>query len=526
MAKPEKLNWFYLALLVFAVALPFSEGLISTSIGLLLLASLFSTGKNTILLRINDRKVLLFPISVFFVYVIWLVSTNDWNWALYDLKKNLSYLIIPFAFIISPTITNEQHFNVLKLFALAVFSSALITITYFNLQDESSLLQAQHYGFIHHIRFSFQLILSMGIILYLLLKEFLHLKIWYKLLLVVAICFLFVFLVWHQSLTGMLAFLGTAFFAIFFLSSKMKGKWVKRIFYFCLILLVLVPTSYLVLAINSFYSGDEFTIDELEQKTENGNLYSHDTENKVLENGNYVWLYVCEKELAIEWNKRSEIDYYANSVNGYSIRQTLIRYLTSKGFRKDAEGVKKLSEEDIKNIEKGISNYIFARKGISLYPRVYMSIWEIDTYIKTGFANQRSLAQRIEYTRAALTIIKDNFWFGVGTGNWKKAYAEAYEKNQSKMDPARYGDAHNQYLNYIVKFGIIGFILIMFLLMYPVLKTKAYRDPIFMVFLISLLFANFGDSNLETHVGSNFFIFFYCFFLIPYIDGGFGKSIQ
>ena len=41
-----------------------------------------------------------------------------------------------------------------------------------------------------------------------------------------------------------------------------------------------------------------------------------------------------------EWNKVAEIEYDSVGVNGYPIRATLIRYLTSKGLRKDAKALK------------------------------------------------------------------------------------------------------------------------------------------------------------------------------------------
>ncbi|WP_321287358.1 O-antigen ligase family protein [uncultured Sunxiuqinia sp.] len=526
MTKLDRINFFYVAMLVFVVALPFSEGLISTSIGLLFLASLFQLKKIEIKSRFRNHQLLLYPVAVFLVYVLWLIFTNDWHWAIYDLKKNLSYLLIPTAFIFAPSISAKLQQNVLYVFVVAVFISALITFVYFYLQDENSLLEAQKYGFIHHIRFSFQLVLSLILIPHFLLVDFYHQKKSLKLISLVGAIFLIIFLIWHQSLTGVLTFIGTAFLALLILSSHIKKPMLKRIIFSLLLVLVIAPSVYLAYAVKRFYTVEKVTTEELAETTQLGNNYSHNFENKLLENGHYVWLFVCEKELESEWNKRADIKYDGVDKTGYPVSQTLIRYVTSKGLRKDADGIRKLSDQDIENIEHGISNYIFAEKGISLYPRIYMSIWEIDTYLKTRAANQHSLAQRIEYTRAAITIIQDHFWLGVGTGNWKKAYAEAYETNQSKMDPARYGNAHNQYLNYMVKFGFIGLLLITFFIVYPVVKSKAYRSSIFLLFLISMFIANFGDSNFETHVGSNFFIFFYCFFLFPWIDKSSDKLIQ
>ena len=126
--------------------------------------------------------------------------------------------------------------------------------------------------------------------------------------------------------------------------------------------------------------------------------------------------------------------------------------------------------------------------------------------------------KRIEFAKAAITIIKENWLLGVGTGEWKTAFSNAFKENHAKLDESHYASSHNQYLNYMVKFGVFGFLFIMFALIYPVVKTKRYRDLLFMIFLAFMFFANFADSNLESHMGSSFFFFFYCVFLIGPID--------
>jgi O-antigen ligase len=160
-----------------------------------------------------------------------------------------------------------------------------------------------------------------------------------------------------------------------------------------------------------------------------------------------------------------------------------------------------------------MANVIFARKKYSLYPRIYQTIWEYYMYSVTGNPNYQSFSQRIEFAKAALYIVKNHFWFGVGTGNWKEEFKNAYIQNNSKLSEDLYGSSHNQYLNYMVKFGIIGFIFILFFLVYPVIKTESYHNVLFALFLVFMFFANFADSNLESHMGSSFFIFFYCVFI-------------
>ena len=179
-----------------------------------------------------------------------------------------------------------------------------------------------------------------------------------------------------------------------------------------------------------------------------------------------------------------------------------------------SEGIKSLTPQDIQNIENGIANVIFHTKKYSLYPRIYQTVWEYYMYSITGNPSYQSFSQRIEFAKAAITIIKRNIWFGVGAGNWTEEFKKAYATNNLKLDQGLYASSHNQYLNYMVKFGFVGFILIMSFIVYPVVKTKSYHDPLFLIFLVFLFVANFADSNFESHMGSSFFLFFYCLFVI------------
>lgn len=495
------------------VALPFSEALISISGVLLFLVSLFYIKKTDLKHRISEGKYLLLFSSVYIVYVVGILFCNDQQWGIYDLQKNIPYIIIPLAFFFYGKIETDKLKKLLLIFASSVLLAGLITMISFYLKDQSSVLDAQESGFIHHIRFSFQVILAIVLFVVILLTNEFGFSRLTKFGLSLAILFLLIFLIWHQSLTGIFTFMGTAMVGILLFIRKIKIKLWRNISLGIILILILTPTGYVYYAVEKYYDIDEINTSTLDKKTSQGNEYYHDLNNKLVENGHYVGLYWCEKEMEEAWNKRADLKYNEFDKNEYQVKSTLIRYLTSKNLRKDAEGVNELTDEDIKNIESGISNYILANKGLSLYPRIYVSIWELDTYFKTGQANQKSLAQRIEYVKAALTIIKDNFWFGVGTGNWKSAYREAYQENNSQMDPARYGDAHNQYLNYWVKFGLIGLLWILFVIIYPVVKSKSYKNPVFFLFLTSMLFANFGDSNFETHVGSSYFVLMYCLFL-------------
>ncbi|MCW0484958.1 O-antigen ligase family protein [Gaoshiqia sediminis] len=513
MERLKNTDWFYLSLMLLVVSLPFSAGMISVAAVLLFIVSLFRISQNNFRNKLAAGRNLLIFASVFLVYLFGLLICRDWKWGLYDLQKNIPFLMIPLAFVFGPQLSARKSKKLLLIFALAVVLSALSAVVLFYGSTRLSVLEAQELGFVHHIRFSFQVILSILILSIPLILAYSEMSLREKFLRLGGGLFLVLFLFWHQSLTGIISFLGTAFAGGVLLLFQINGRVQRMLLGMSLMLLILIPSVYLAYAINRFYDLDPLDPTSLEDRTSLGNPYTHHLENPQLENGHYVGLYWCEQEMEKAWNQRAEIKYNEPDQHGYQIKETLVRYLTSKNLRKDAAGVSQLTSEDIRNIEAGISNHILARKGLSLYPRIYVSIWEVDNYLKTGYANARSLALRMEYSKAAWHIIRDHFWFGVGTGNWKAAFDDAYHQLGSQMEPEWYSSAHNQYLNYWVKFGLVGLLLILSLIIFPVVKTKAYRNSVFLLFLVSMFLANFADSNLETHVGGHFFVFVYCLFV-------------
>jgi hypothetical protein len=261
-----------------------------------------------------------------------------------------------------------------------------------------------------------------------------------------------------------------------------------------------------------FYDIDKNELLNLEPYTLNGNPYRHFPDNKEIENGHHVWIYVCEPELEKEWNRQSHYPYDSLDMKGQPINQTLIRYLSSKGLKKDSAGIQQLSPEDIKLIESGYANYIFANK-YGIYQRIYQVIWEIDKFIKTGDANSHSVGQRLGFAACALELIRNNLWFGVGTGDMKAAMVEQSASQNIFFQKDWEGKPHNQYLNFIISFGLVGFCWIILALLYPrYIEQKKHILPhnFFLgIYFVSML----SIDTFDAHVGISIFAFFYTLFL-------------
>lgn len=505
-------NLFFATALFFVLVLPFSEAMVSIVGGLMLLGALVEDTLQNKINRFRENHILLLFSGIFFTYLFSSILTFNNGEALYDLKKNLFYLVVPLAFALGKPFTNFQKRFLFFAFSFAVSISVLVSLIRWKTVTGTGDFSVHQASLISHIRFSFQLILVVWFLLifYLKNRSTLNRLQSFFILFIAAVNLSFLFL--QQSLTGIIALTGSVLFFFVYQVFQLKNR-LRLVLLFLIAALIVFPAVYIYNIVHSFYDIEEIDRNSIDQLTASGNYYTHDFNNPMVENGHYVFLYLCEKELREEWNKISECKYDSIGKNGFVNSATLIRYLTSKGLRKDAEGVKALSTKDIQNIENGMANEIYARK-FSLYPRIYQTVWEYYIYSKTGNANYQSFSQRIEFARAAIDIISKNPWFGVGTGNWKQEFKNAFHEINSGLNENLYASSHNQYLNYMVKFGVFGLLAIAFFILYPVFKTGRNKDILFMIFLVFLFFANFGDSNFESHMGNSFFVFFYCFFLL------------
>ena len=193
--------------------------------------------------------------------------------------------------------------------------------------------------------------------------------------------------------------------------------------------------------------------------------------------------------------------------NGENLEATLVRYLASKGLRKDFEGVAALDEQDIHNIEQGVANYLnWSHPGI--YSRLQETLFEYSQYRRLNNPNGGSLSQRLEYTRASFHLIRKHPLFGVGTGDVATAYQQAYEELQSPLELQHRHKAHNQYLAIAVAFGLLGLALFLVALLLPYLKERRCRTYLYTIFLVIALLSMLPEDTLETQAGASWFAFF------------------
>lgn len=503
---------FFITTLLTAIFFPFSEAMVSVFSGALLLQAVVLRSWNHPDVQ-NRRLISVISItSVFVVYVIWMLACKDFNGGVYELKKVIFWLVIPLAFFLSPQLKEKQSYIIMLAFVLAVFVSSLISTGKLIFFDFAEIFSNRKVSYISHIRFSFQVILAILIFGYFIITKPYNFRPVVYLTALIIFIWLIIFLLIAQSLLAIISFVISLFLALLYYMWYTPHGPYKLAIQVVLFMIICIPVIYTSKVVYDYFNYENVDPLSLEKYTVSGNLYYHDLNDLSRENGNLVFIYVSHDELRREWSKRSTYG-YDEQLNGFPLHITLFRYMTSLGLRKDSVGLTHLNDDDIRQIEKGLTNYKFKRRFFSLYPRVYETIWELDAYCRSGDPNNKSLAQRIEFLKASLLLVRENPLLGIGTGNTKVEYNRIYDSMQSKLDKDKRATSHNQYVNYLVKFGFIGFIWIAIAIVSPFFLTNQKNNTLLILFLLVILIANFGDSNLETHMGLSFFTFFYSFLL-------------
>jgi len=501
---------YFFGLALLAASLPLSKVTMSIA-EIILFANWILEGhfKNRFRVFFRNRIALAIS-SLFLLHVIGLIYTTDFNYAVFDLKVKVPILLLPL--ILSTTEALEKkHFKyLLMLFIAAVLSSTLISLYNYFTMDYLDIRDICL--FISHIRLSLMTCLSIFILLYFVFKDR-DFSLWIKILFIIITLWFAVFLVILESITGLSILFITALFLSVIAVAKMKNMLYKV----SIIALAVIISAIVFFIIRNIYkeycSYSAVNKNEVRKFTSLGNPYSHDTLNTETENGNYVYWNVNQNELRASWNKRSIYKYDSLDRKGQYLKYTLMRFLTSKGYYKDADGVSKLTNEEVHSIENGIAsvNYLQAK---SFRTRIYETFWELENFSVNSNPNGHSVMQRLEYWKASLGIIRDNLFFGVGTGDMNIAFAQQYDKMKSPLEKKWRLRSHNQFLSITVGFGLFGLLWFLICLIYPFFYKWVRKDYFYIVFFIIAILSMTAEDTIESQAGLTFFVFFNTLFLL------------
>lgn len=461
------------------------------------------------LVELPDKK-LFFAFCLFYlVYIVGSLYSENRYMVLVELRGKLPLVLIPLLFLSVKNVSDKNKALVLLLFVGATLFSSWYGMYLFLTGSYSDIREISPY--IQHISFSLFIAFSLFILFFHSWDGLFRSGPLKYIRLLTTLWLLFFLLFVLKSLTGVLVLFAGMLFVLCF-PQRFKTGIHPAIGRSIAIALIAGGVIYTGIAIHNFYDIQPIHESQLTETTARGNIYFHDPEAGILENGHYVYYFIADAELMEAWNARSNVDYEGLDRAGHEIRYTIYHYLTSLGLRKDAEALSMLSDRDIENIENGISNHIFTRR-FSLYPRIYQTIWEYHVYSVSGRFQEKSVIQRLVSVRIGMKIAARNLLFGVGTGDVVDHYYQIYNQMDDEKRPEKPITGANQWLNFIVAFGLFGFAIILFSMVYPAWVSGSFKKPLFLLFCLTIALAMLGEDTLRFQTGLTFFAFFYGFFV-------------
>lgn len=483
---------------VFALAIGIPTTKVVMSLGALLLAVnlLLNADFKNYWNRCKKNLVFWFAVSMIVFHLMGLIYTTDYSYALRDLNTKLPLFTIPIVLIAYPI--KESFLKYIFFgFLTALLITSIVNFNFMMTNEGNNYRDFSLFG--SHIRYALLIVTGILLSIYFILT---HKKFWifYAIL---GLWFV-IYTVASKVDSGYVAlmFLILGCFIYYMRAARSSGR--KKLFVvFTIGLMTFIGFQFI-----EYLSPKKAKIDfsTLPTHSKNGEKYFHDTTSIWYENGHHILSNIAPKELEAAWNSRSEIDFNDTIANGYHLKGILYRYMSSKGLNKDQVGFKKMSDEDIKNVENGMISIRFTYG--TLGSKLAGVKNEIYHYSVNGDPDGNSLLQRFEHWKAGTLIIKENWLFGVGTGDLQQAFNKAYEKSNTQLDQSHWNRAHNQFMTFWISFGIFGFIVFTGFWFWFLWRNIKLKNIIGICFALIAIGSFLSEDTIETQQGVTYIALF------------------
>ena len=116
-------------------------------------------------------------------------------------------------------------------------------------------------------------------------------------------------------------------------------------------------------------------------------------------------------------------------------------------------------------------------------------------------------SERYYSVQVGKEIFKDNIILGTGIGDLKSECIQMYKKiYPDKVLDFKY--PHNQFLFILTGSGVMGLILFLIAIYYPLFYKKNRKDPFFLSFMILITISFFVENSIERSYSTGIYLFF------------------
>ena len=155
----------------------------------------------------------------------------------------------------------------------------------------------------------------------------------------------------------------------------------------------------------------------------------------------------------------------------------------------------------------GIGTFLFFNTSITERFKTSLTVLKYPNNILNNETESNSA--RILIWNSAIDLVVKHPLIGVGTGDVNNELVKEYENRSYTGIKEKRLNAHNQYLQTAISTGIPSAMLLIFFLVFPLIKYHFSNKNIFQYFISIFCINALVESTLENQAGVVFFIFFY-----------------
>ena len=192
-----------------------------------------------------------------------------------------------------------------------------------------------------------------------------------------------------------------------------------------------------------------------------------------------------------------------------------------------------LKENLLVSIKKLVVFLMFIAIGIFAFTQIFP--FTVKKFTKVTFSNMdmvgrldefdrpetkvfNSLVTRVSIWKSALELSKTKPWIGFGAADSKRELVNYYQiTNQNFLTKYKF-PVHNQYLDFILKFGVLGLLTALFYIGYIGYLGFKLKHPIPIALFVIFFISNVTDDFLILYSGIAFSAFWFCIFANAYLN--------
>ncbi|MGO3154564.1 MAG: O-antigen ligase family protein, partial [Mesonia sp.] len=166
----------------------------------------------------------------------------------------------------------------------------------------------------------------------------------------------------------------------------------------------------------------------------------------------------------------------------------------------------------------GVLGFSTLQKTYLYQKTVKGTLWELQENVGTYNTNQSMrVDSRWSRWQVAVDLIKEKSILGYGGGTENEVLLEEYQRRDMKSSVENEYNAHNQFLGFWLRFGVIGTLLMLVYFFRNAITAFRYQNLLFLSFLTILFWSLMVENVLDRNMGINFVALFGTLFYAEFL---------